>query len=505
MRRRCKVSVVVPTRNEGPNLPELRRKLNLALRGLSSEVIVVDDSTDAVTRPWLREIAGADPNWRVVERAPAQQTGLATAVATGIRLATGSVVCVMDGDLQHPPSTIPSLVAAVENGADIAVASRYASGGSAAGLGSTRRKWVSRSVSWVARSFFSEARRTTDPLSGFFCLRTEEAVGVELRPVGFKILLELLVCLPRAAVVDVPYSFAERYSGTSNATLHQGLLFGKHMLSLFLNVPLTALVGKIAIAAGTGIAVFALGLGLCQALGLGDPEPWVIASILSLAAGTFVYHLLTFRTALWRRGMAGHRLEWTLGLASIVGGVACFLLLMARAHQATVVLAILAQLAAIVIGYGLPRYSRTRSGSVPPDGEAADERGLQGLARRLGAEKAWWFDPRVAHLSTSSEPGPSPSVVRHVVVTRQPLLIVELPSHRPQARMNVDAYSLMLIPELASDQRVAKIAVLVRTSRDGFATRDLHTALAWLSGHPTPAPRPGSVLVPALGAAGNQP
>lgn len=506
MRCRRHVSVVVPTRNEGPNLDALHRELSEALRNVPSEVIIVDDSTDEVTRPLLREIAAADPRWRVVERAPAQQTGLATAVSTGLRLATGTVVCVMDGDLQHPPSAIPGLVAAIEAGADIAVASRYMPGGSADGLATAGRKLVSLTVSWLARSLFGEARRTTDPLSGFFCVRREAVAGIELRPIGFKILLELLVCLPDAKVVDRPFAFGERYSGVSKATLSQGILFGKHLLSLFVYVPLTALLGKVAISAGTGIAVFAIGLAIFKALGLGRPDTWVLAAAASLTAGLSIYHLLTFRKAVWRQSMVGHRLAWAFGLSSTVGGVACFFLLMARAHLATVVLAVLAQLVAVSLGYGLSRYRRGQTTPPVAVDSAADEQWLQGLARRLGAERAWWLEARAARRDASvSESAVPASIVSHVVFTRQPLLVVALPSSRPQARVNVDTHSLMLIPELAPSGRVGKIAVLARAGRNPFSTRDLHASLAWLSRRPTSTLTLDTVPAPALGTVVSQP
>src|SRR5207237_7044688 len=102
-----RLSVVIPTRNEAGNVRQLFAELRLALADIEHEVIVVDDSSDEITRRELREIAARAPTWSVSERPAAEQTGLATAVARGMEAATGRAICVMDGDLQHPPAVVP--------------------------------------------------------------------------------------------------------------------------------------------------------------------------------------------------------------------------------------------------------------------------------------------------------------------------------------------------------------------------------------------------------------
>ena len=132
---RQRLSVVIPTRNEAGNVAVLQQRLAEALSGIDREIIIVDDSNDDVSRPALATAAASDPTWRVIERSKREQTGLGSAVVEGLRMARGDAVCVMDGDLQHPPELIPRLLEQVEQGADMAVASRYMPGGSRAGLG----------------------------------------------------------------------------------------------------------------------------------------------------------------------------------------------------------------------------------------------------------------------------------------------------------------------------------------------------------------------------------
>jgi hypothetical protein len=73
------------------------------------------------------------------------------------------------------------------------------------------------------------ARATTDPLSGFFLVRRSVLDGVRLRPIGYKVLLEILVRGDWRKVIDVPYVFHSRNAGVSKATMRQGLQFARHM------------------------------------------------------------------------------------------------------------------------------------------------------------------------------------------------------------------------------------------------------------------------------------
>ena len=148
------------------------------------------------------------------------------------------------------------MLAAADAGADLVVASRYVSGGSAGGLAGLSRHLVSRAAGAVARVLFHEARQSTDPLSGFFLCRRRLIDGIEFRPVGFKILLELLVCVPGLRVVDVPLRFQARAAGSSKASARQGLLFLRHLTSLFLQVDGSARIWKFALVGVSGLGLF---------------------------------------------------------------------------------------------------------------------------------------------------------------------------------------------------------------------------------------------------------
>ena len=135
-------------------------------------------------------------------------------MVAGLRMARGRYVCVMDADLQHPPELRPGAprrgrTRRRPRGRQPLRAGREPRGARRAPV----RRLVSREATVVARLLFNEARQSSDPLSGFFLCRRALIDGIEFRPVGFKILLELLVCVPELRVVDVPMTQAARSTG----------------------------------------------------------------------------------------------------------------------------------------------------------------------------------------------------------------------------------------------------------------------------------------------------
>src|SRR5215469_3400713 len=144
------VSIVVPTRNEADNIAPLVDRVAAALPGVDYELCFVDDSDDG-TQDRIAALEREHSYVRAVLRNGAERAGgLSTAVVTGLRLARGRFVCVMDADLQHPPELIPTLLQQAAAGADLVVASRYMRGGGNTGLDGFGRRAVSRGASFAA-------------------------------------------------------------------------------------------------------------------------------------------------------------------------------------------------------------------------------------------------------------------------------------------------------------------------------------------------------------------
>ncbi len=132
----------------------------------------------------------------------------------------------MDGDLQHPPEVVPALVERIEQRvADLVVGSRYTAGGASSGLSGRVRGAVSRLSTLLSRAVFKDRLKgVSDPMSGFFAVRVVSVDLDSLRPMGFKILLEILARSDLSAS-EVGFSFAERNAGASKAGFGEGVKF----------------------------------------------------------------------------------------------------------------------------------------------------------------------------------------------------------------------------------------------------------------------------------------
>jgi dolichol-phosphate mannosyltransferase len=231
-RATAEVSLVIPTFNERGNIAPLLDEIARALEGVAWEALFVDDSTDG-TDSLIAALALRDRRVRLLHRA-VNRGGLARAVVDGLAEVGGEYVCVIDADLQHPPATLRTMLGeARRSGADVVIASRYVPGGSAGGLAGPLRQLYSRGLKGLSKlSFPRRLAGITDPLGGFFLVRRTAVQGVALRPVGYKILLEILVRCPWRGAREVPYRFQPRRYEASKANLRQGLQFLRHLSTL---------------------------------------------------------------------------------------------------------------------------------------------------------------------------------------------------------------------------------------------------------------------------------
>jgi len=207
-------TICLPTYNERENLEKMLRAL--APHGV--HVLVIDDNSPDGTGQIADDLARELDFVSVLHRD--KKEGLGPAYLAGFRraLADGAdYVLEMDCDFSHDPADVPRLIAACEEGADLALGSRYVPGGGTRNWGLLRR-----AISWGG-SFYARLLlgvRVRDLTGGFKCFRRAVLEALDLDAIGskgyaFQIEMTYRAMCKGFRVQEVPITFADRTEGTS--------------------------------------------------------------------------------------------------------------------------------------------------------------------------------------------------------------------------------------------------------------------------------------------------
>jgi dolichol-phosphate mannosyltransferase len=217
--------VVLPTYNEAGNLEALVSALIPVLRRSCAEgfrILVVDDNSPDGTGRIADGLADRIDAVEVLHRAVKEGLGRAYVAGFERALESGAGrVVEMDADFSHEPAVLPDLLRAIDDGADVALGSRYVEGGGIDNWGLVRRV-VSRGGSWYARRVLGLGVR--DLTGGFKCFDARALRELEpqtVRSEGYVFQVELTYRAVRRGmrVTEVPIRFRERRAGKSKMTL----------------------------------------------------------------------------------------------------------------------------------------------------------------------------------------------------------------------------------------------------------------------------------------------
>ena len=216
VRRVARQLVCIPTYNEASNILALIEQVHLAAP--EADVLVIDDSSPDGTGELVRDRMLKDARLEAMARPG--KLGLGSAYMAGFAFALQHgypTTLTMDADFSHPPESVPALIAAVGEGADLAIGSRYVAGGAIQGWTISRRI-LSATANVVARQVLR--LRTRDCTGGFRCYSLRSMQFLVTRPLrssGYSALIELLTRCERAklAITEIPITFTDRTHGRS--------------------------------------------------------------------------------------------------------------------------------------------------------------------------------------------------------------------------------------------------------------------------------------------------
>ncbi|MDH5631869.1 MAG: glycosyltransferase family 2 protein [Gammaproteobacteria bacterium] len=207
-----KLSIVLPSKNEGKSLELLLPKLKSCYS--SAEIIVIDDGSDDNTGVLCADHA-------VTHVRHTYSKGNGAAIKSGARAATGDIIVFMDADGQHNPEDIPKLLEPFKNGADMVIGARKASG-----QASVARLFANSLYNRLASLLVGH--RIEDLTSGFRAVRRELFLEfLHLLPNGFSYPTTITMCFFRAGytVLYTPIETAKRIGRSHINLLRDGARF----------------------------------------------------------------------------------------------------------------------------------------------------------------------------------------------------------------------------------------------------------------------------------------
>ncbi|TPW77957.1 polyprenol monophosphomannose synthase [Schumannella soli] len=208
--------ICIPTYDEAENIADIVRRTLAAVP--AAHILIADDDSPDGTGMIADRLALADSRVHVLHRTAKQGLGAAYTAAFSWGQRNGFDVLVeMDADGSHRPEQLPRLLDALERGADVALGSRWVTGGAVEGWPLSRR-FISKGGSAYARLALGIRQR--DVTGGYRAYRAAalREIGPEgTQSAGYSFQIELLFNAVKAGlrIVEVPITFADRTLGTS--------------------------------------------------------------------------------------------------------------------------------------------------------------------------------------------------------------------------------------------------------------------------------------------------
>ncbi len=215
--------VALATYNEIGNLPSLADEILRVLP--DADLLVVDDNSPDGTGKWCDSHAQNEPRLRCLHRPEKLGLGSATLEAARIAIDEGyDVFITLDADWSHDPKHLPPLLSAVQQ-ADVAIGSRYATGGAIESW-PWHRRVMSRTMNRVSRALLGlPIHDSSGAFRAYRVAKLRELDFADIQATGYAYLEEILWHLDRvnATFAEVPITFQQRRAGRSKISAREAI------------------------------------------------------------------------------------------------------------------------------------------------------------------------------------------------------------------------------------------------------------------------------------------
>jgi len=215
--------VIIPTYNEKENILRILEEVLALSPGI--EILIVDDGSPDGTAGLVREKQEGNKRIHLLERPG--KLGLGTAYLTGFKWGIAQkfdYLIEMDADFSHPPLKVLELIRACEDGADIAIGSRYVKGGKVSDW-----PWDRLALSYGASLYVRmiTGMPVKDPTAGFVCYKRKVLETLDLDAIrfigyAFQIEMKYKSWYKGFKIKEIPITFTDRVAGTSK--MHGGII-----------------------------------------------------------------------------------------------------------------------------------------------------------------------------------------------------------------------------------------------------------------------------------------
>ena len=232
MNKKMNLSIVIPVLNEGNNIQVLSNKIIHNVKKINYEIIFVDDNSADKSKKILNNLKKNYKFFNPIFRK--KKRDLTQSCFDGIKRSKFNNILIMDGDMQHDPKYIISMMKMFKkNDYDIVVGVRPLTKGPNQGL-SEMRRFASNLLIFLFSIFNIN---TKDPMSGFFILKKNIYIKNKkyFFGKGFKILADILINSNQKLIIkDFNIQFKRRYNDKSKMNLKVLVILIKfYFLSIF--------------------------------------------------------------------------------------------------------------------------------------------------------------------------------------------------------------------------------------------------------------------------------
>ena len=210
------ISIVIPARNEEDNICNTVSDLEIVLKDLPHETLIINDHSDDTTGAKISELSISHPSVKLIHNTTTP--GFASTLQVGFKAASGNAVVVVMADASDDPHTILNMAAQFTRGYDLVCGSRYIAGGGKQGGPKTQRFFSF----WVNKFFCTILRfPTADASNAFKLYRRETLQNITINETGFAVSLELTIKFweKNCRIIDVPTIWKGRVTGKSKFKL----------------------------------------------------------------------------------------------------------------------------------------------------------------------------------------------------------------------------------------------------------------------------------------------